>query len=477
MKLTDAADLMASKKLSTQVLERLDSRNSVYLNRRQLKDGAQNTYLVYVTQQADAVMDELSEADASSFPAVVESCIEDASVLSLNTAALMALRQSDWPMARKLAGEVVARDHHDLMAQRLIDAADENITMLETAASRWLRTRFCEAPFRQMETRVNGTVHFCCSAWQPSPIGRFDAGEGPNSYWNSDTAHEIRRSVNEGDFTHCSHWHCPAIAARRLPKALDQNRDVHVSRGPKRVILSHDRSCNISCPSCRTKRILLEHTKSSRLDDLFRTALLPLLDESEQIKVTGSGDPLGSRHFRNVLRDLCVEPSEARRIQLHTNGLLANEQNWDKLNLWGHVSSVWVSVDAAKSDTYAKLRRDGEFEQLLGCLKFLGQLRQSQAIDSFRLDFVVQSDNYDQMGDFVDLAQRVGASHVYFLRLRNWGHIDPQDFRKQDICDASHTDHSVFLDHLKDPRLKQAIVDLGSVGSVPNVSGETNYYE
>ena len=102
--------------------------------------------------------------------------------------ALIALWQREWAAAEALAGEVVARDHHDLFAQRVIDAAREQTSELRSAADRWLADRTCPAPFEQIETRTDGAVHFCCSGWQPVPIGNI--ADGSAEMWNSARARE-----------------------------------------------------------------------------------------------------------------------------------------------------------------------------------------------------------------------------------------------------------------------------------------------
>ena len=274
------------------------------------------------------------------------------------------------------------------------------------------------------------------------------------------------RSVQDGDFSHCSRWHCPSISARRLPKkndpevmALAETPDLK----PSRVILSHDRSCNISCPSCRSDLIALSNAKSQKLNALFEGKLLPLVTDAQKIKVTGSGDPFGSRHFRYLLKRLTDTLPAEQRLQLHTNGLLANERAWNDLNLWGHVTSVWVSIDAADPETYTVLRRGGDMDALLPNLRFLGRLRKAGEINSFRLDFVVQQSNYCELGDFVDLAKSCGADGAYFLRLRNWGHMSVEAFRKIDVFAPDHPEHSDLLDRLADPRLGFDGIELGSI--------------
>lgn len=460
----------------------IDAGERTYLRRRALLDGPEATGSAFVTLVAHDLADRTAACGAG-FELWALANLGRLKRITLNACALLALQGGRWSAAEHFAREVTARDHHDLMAQRLVDAALEQTPDLQTAIDRWLADRTCTAPFRQIETRTNRAVHFCCSAWQPVPIGAIrevDETGGAETFWTSAAAQEIRRSVTEGDFSYCSRWHCPAIANRRLPRnpqrsgpgehrpisAVPARPVPDAGRGPKRIILSHDRSCNILCPSCRTKLILANQDSSRELDKLFRLSLLPLLHEAEDIKVTGSGDPFGSRHFRQVLLMLCSQGPPRRRIQLHTNGLLANEKAWDDLRLWNNISSVWVSIDASTAETYAVLRRGGEFSQLLRNLRFLGALRRANAIDQLRLDFVVQQRNYDEIGDFVDLADRVDADGVYFLRLRNWGHFTADDFRKLDVCDPEHPEHSRLLMRMEDPRLARPGVDLGSLASL-----------
>lgn len=442
----------------------LSQHEAQYLRRRRLADGPDANALDFVEELKNGVMQTHSSDVQSDFISWTLECRTDQKMVVLLTAAWLGLELNDWDATEILGREVVGRDHHDLLAQRLIDAALEHSPGLETETDRWLKTRMCNAPFREIETRTNGQVHFCCSAWQPVPIGRLETSD-KDGFWNSERAREIRRSVQDGDYTHCSRWHCPSIAGRRLQqrKADAPRRDERMEQGPERVILSHDRSCNISCPSCRTKLINLPHKESDKLNETFEKHVLPMVKNAKAIKVTGSGDPFGSRHFRHLLGRLTAMDAKGRRIQLHTNGLLANKRAWDDLNLWDNVSSVWVSIDAAHADTYSVLRRGGNFDTLVDNLKFIGSLNADGAIDTLRLDFVVQQANYLEMQDFVDLAKDVGADGVYFLRLRNWGHVEPDEFRKQDVCSPDHPEHAKLLEVLRDDRFVSKSVELGSM--------------
>ena len=193
--------------------DHLNAETRPYLRVRALID-AEDDPEAFVAALRDRLARAL-RADAAGFLAWAQAKKSELGIATLNTAAWLALERGLWEPAATLAREVVARDHHDLLAQRLTDAAEAQSTTLELEVDHWLATRTCRAPWRQIETRANGMVHFCCSAWQPVAIGALDKGQ--SAFWNSDRARAIRASVREGRFAHCSRWHCPEIADRRLP--------------------------------------------------------------------------------------------------------------------------------------------------------------------------------------------------------------------------------------------------------------------
>lgn len=378
--------------------------------------------------------------------------------LSCVVASLVALRLGAFERAGELAERAMASDQHDLFAQRLYLAAGERSVDLELGVDRWLARRTCANPFREIETRVGGDVHTCCSAWMPVPIGNINDAE---PFWTSPRAAEVRRSVHDGDFSHCSRISCPHIADRTLPPRPAEAPETPPA--PRRVILSHDRSCNLSCPSCRTETIIEAVPVTEAFDRIYDETLAPLCRAADEVKITGSGDPFGARHFRHVLKSLAADPARRGRILLHTNGVLADARAWDELGLDGAVKGALVSLDAAEPETYAELRRGGDFARLLDNLAFLGALVRSGRMETLRLDFTVQARNFREMPAFVDLARRVGASGVYFLLLRNWGTYSEEAYRSAHIGAPSHPDYDEFLDVLRDPRLAPPYVWLGTL--------------
>jgi hypothetical protein len=390
-------------------------------------------------------------------------------------AARHALRAGWSDRAAIHARKAVALDQSDLYAQRLVmlSAPDRGRALAEIEA--WLADRFCPRPFEVLETRPNGDANTCCDAWMPAAIGNINSASA-DDLWNSSRAQQIRQSVLDGNFRYCSRMFCPKIAGRRLPRRTDVQdpRDAAIVRerrtilpyGPARVILSHDRSCNLSCPSCRRHLIVADKAKQDELNDLAEKVVLPLLRDARLIKITGSGDPFGSNHFRHVLKRLNRREYPNLLLEIQTNGQLLDRRAWSDLELEGLVESVWVSIDAARPATYEHLRRGGSFDRLMRNLAFVAGLRREGRIRSFQLDAVVQAANLDELPEIVDLGLRLGADRVSFQRIRNWGTFTAADFADHDVSSSRHPRFADLCAVLRDPRLAGPYVDLGNLASL-----------
>lgn len=354
----------------------------------------------------------------------------------------------------------------------------------------WLSQRFCSNPFEWIETQPNQDIHFCPAAWQPAAIGSLS--DDPETAWNSPKAQEIRRSILAGDFSHCCHLECPRITGRDLPAreeilseidpspAVAYYREIiktgrtRLDKPPACASLGHDLSSNTACPSRVTKPVQLNKYDADRLDWIFNEPYARFLSKADRITIGREGEPFASRHFLNFLKNFCRVAEPRKALDLHTNGLLLTEAVWNRLDLWGHVGSVHVSVDAATPETYNELRPGRQLVQLLPNLSFLGHLRRLNAIDTFQMKFVVRQENYTEMPDFVRLARRVGATGVLFQRLHDQQVREEGECPAVDVADPRHFDHEALQLILEDPVLNAQDVELADLELAPrhrDVSG------
>jgi len=165
---------------------------------------------------------------------------------------------------------------------------------------------FCANPFSQLDIYEDGKAYTCCSSWLPKSIGNVkDTSIG--DLWNSEVSQAIRKSILDGTFKYCDSKVCPAIQSKSLPKLEDARKDsaftaiidekkTALAELPTFINLCNDVSCNLYCPSCRTKRIL--HTKGKELEkrqhlqDIIESQLFSQpTDRHFRLNITGSGDP------------------------------------------------------------------------------------------------------------------------------------------------------------------------------------------
>lgn len=342
-----------------------------------------------------------------------------------------------------------------------------------------LKDRFCPKPFDHFELHESGSVFLCCPTWLRQRAGNLYE-RSAETIWNSSEAQKIRASILDGSFSNCNHGLCPLIQAGTLPTRTEASRDPRlrdIITGNKTVVkgiphfinFSNDKSCNLSCPSCRTQRIQFNDgpgydarkTLQDKLTDAFLTRPT---DQPFTLSITGSGDPFASRVFREFLFALDGRRFPNMRINLQTNGIMFTEKTWRRLRgIHGRIEGVLVSFDAATASTYAITRRGGDWDQLLENTAFLGRLRRESQIGRLILYFVVQHANFREMPGMVALAKQLGADWVNFSKATWWGSWTLTEMRRQRVWEPDHPDHAEFARMIEDPVFDDPIVLLGNL--------------
>jgi MoaA/NifB/PqqE/SkfB family radical SAM enzyme len=342
-----------------------------------------------------------------------------------------------------------------------------------------LAGKFCGRPFDSFELQENGSVHLCCPAWLRLRAGNLHASSGAD-IWNSPMAQDIRRGILDGSFRHCNHDLCPEIQAGTLPsraeaakhpryRAIIAENKTRLDGIPAFFNLAHDKSCNLSCPSCRTQRIQFNdgagYEARKRLQDrLVESFFSAPTEQPFIVSVTGSGDPFASRIFRDFLFELDKTNFPHMRVNLQTNGVLFTPKTWANLSkIHGAIGSVLVSFDAATEATYAITRRGGDWRQLLENMEFLAARRRDGGIGELVLYFVVQKANFREMPDFVRLGKRFAADRVHFSRAVNWGTWSTAEHEDQSVWNPHHPLYAEFARVAADPILDDPVVFLGNV--------------
>ncbi len=354
-----------------------------------------------------------------------------------------------------------------------------------------LTGRFCSRPFEKLEIHANGNMYSCCPGWIDLPLGNVSK-VGVRELWNAEASQEFRRSILDGSYKYCRQKICPDIQSGSLPTIEEAQKtpkyakiiaeqSVVLDEDPSIIDFSHDRSCNLACPSCRVDKILLTEggeyeEKKSFHDQLVDEYFSAPSNRKFEIKVTGSGDPFASKIYREFLMDLDGADYPNLTVNLQTNGVMFTEKNWKKIHrIHDNLGYILVSCDASTAETYDPIRKGGDWDLLMKNLEHLGKQRVAGKFQHLRMDFVVQAENFHEMADYVDLSKKIGADVTYFMIVRNWGTWTKGEFETKTIWKKTHPKFEEFMTMLRDPRLGDPIVDLGNLTHYRKLAIEQTY--
>lgn len=324
--------------------------------------------------------------------------------------------------------------------------------------SKRLKGLYCLAPFETAMINEWGKVYICgCDAWLPTPVGNIN-DEPIDVILNNALSNQIRSSILDHSYTFCNENTCKIIQNNELltrsqlgEKEADiddwQKKHKTSSFGIRRIFFAGDRTCNLSCPSCRTQVIKYhqhggrdQESKRDQLVDRFVKNLFSAPNHRlEEIVLSTSGELFASEVLLRVLDKANLEHFPRCKLHIQTNGLLLKDR-WHRLGKWkDRVSTVNLTADGSTKDVYEKLRRGGRYERLLENLQWFKEKKTKDNIN-FIMKMVVQRDNIHQVEEFYEFGKRNGADEVHYCRITDWAVMSSETFASVDILSDRHPD-------------------------------------
>jgi len=314
-----------------------------------------------------------------------------------------------------------------------------------------LKQFICTTPFTYLEIHKHG-VFSCCPSWLPNKVGTI---ENIESIWNSDKLKEVQETILDGSYKFCSKTECPYLAelltnGKKHIVFTEKNKfnQNQFKEGPTNINFAFDRSCNLSCPTCRNFAIMADGTELEFIDDTINKITDVYGKNMTMLYLSGSADPFASKSIRNLLLNFDRSKfPKVSHIHLHTNGLLLTDKIWNDLShIHDLIKTIEISVDAATKETYEKVRRGGKWETIIERLKFISTLK----LNDKRVSFVVQDTNYKEIGDFYNLISGIfnNKVDVYFNKITNWGTYSSAEFAIKQIWNENHPEFNNFLEEL-----------------------------
>jgi hypothetical protein len=315
-----------------------------------------------------------------------------------------------------------------------------------------LKKYVCRTPFVYMEAHKNG-VFSCCPSWLPKKISTLEDIENA---WSGEELKKIQDSILDGSYAYCSKTECPYLSSLITTKVSPQDfvlkehfKKEDYVKGPTNINFAFDRSCNLSCPSCRVGSIMADGKEIEFIDSQIDKICKKYGSNLTMFYLSGSADPFASKSIRKFL--LTFDKSKfpkLKAIHLHTNGILLNEKMWNSLeHIHDFIKTIEISVDAATEETYKIARRGGDWKTLIDNLHFIANCN---SIKKVRTSFVVQDINYTEMDPFYNLMNGILGKkcEVYYNKITNWGTYTDGEFFIKQIWNESHPEFNNFLNEL-----------------------------
>lgn len=322
--------------------------------------------------------------------------------------------------------------------------------------------KICLMPF----VRLNLTRFYlypCCDTWIHNHIKFQSSGIYKDTYWDSMQMNLFRESILNGSYKYCldtcpfkvefnneqnhliKSFECIKNDTPLIANAIQSFIDTGYKKyelNPVEIGLSYDPTCNLQCPSCRSKQLSMNvnycNLHESRSKIYFKDA--------EVVYIAGDGDPFASSYYFGLLKnDIREKFPNAKSIYIQTNGILFNESNWNKIHEFNRsiISQVSISIDACENSVY-KLVRGNHFNTLISNLEFIKQLKNDTNITTLITSFTINSLNYSNVIPFIEFAKKYSFNKIEYWSIKNW----IRNFRYNELA-IHQPSHPLYNEYIK----------------------------
>lgn len=338
----------------------------------------------------------------------------------------------------------------------------------------------CDTMLNHLEVAIGGKTVCCCSTFLDEEMGSV-LEKGVSGVWSSAMHRILCLSTQNRTYSFCKRDMCPYFI-NKAPRSLTEKEDWKYKKmesKPKVIAIGYDKSCNLRCETCRKELHIAGEQEAAiayAVGELVRKELLPNCDF---FILAGNGEVFASKAYAEAYES--EESAKIPYIRILSNGTLFNFKNWERFK-HGKTGKIMVtfSIDAARKETYETIRLGGNFDVVRKNMEFAAELRRKGELSYFRMNFVVQKKNYQEMPEFVKWGEELGADEVFFTKILNWGTFTEEEFREISMmCENGITPKPELEKVLQDPIMKHRIVDLGTIRySHEAVEGNAfhNYY-
>lgn len=304
---------------------------------------------------------------------------------------------------------------------------------------------FCTQPFNRIEIYEDGKVFNCC----PPFINYYSIGNiyetSFDEIWNGEQVKNLRRKILNGDFSLCT----DSCNMKMKNEVTFADFSEIVEKYPEEISISSDNICNVKCKICRDTQYGIKHDEENLKEEIEKL-WLPVFKDAKLLRFGCSGEPFASRKETMIMK-MAAEKYPDLRFHFHTNGILGNAERLKELNVYEKTDIITLSLHSASRRTYNKIVLGGNWDKVIENIKLYSKMKQENLIKQFRMIFVVFSENYKDMEEFVKLAKKYNAvAEFWALRYVENTKIG-QNFEEYSLLNKNHKHHKDLVKILKKP--------------------------
>ncbi|MCI8466528.1 MAG: hypothetical protein HFI63_11870 [Lachnospiraceae bacterium] len=336
----------------------------------------------------------------------------------------------------------------------------------------------CNTMLNHLEILPEGDTRYCCTTFVQEGSDNI-LKKDQEGLWKSNIHKIMCLSTENKTFSFCDKSMCPLFLSKNKKVALYKEEPYKkMTHFPEVLALGYDPSCNLSCSTCRKKLHVAKGEELEHVERITKEIQKNYLSVCNFLILAGNGEVFFSPAYRKIYESETCDP---KYIRLLSNGLLFTPQNWERFRKGKNGKiMLTVSVDAATKRTYEHIRRNGNFDILQKNMEFAAELHRDGELHYFRMNFVVQKENYKEMVPFVEWGNRLGVDEVFFTKILNWGTYTDEEFAQISMMESDGITPKVELKEiLVHPIMKSEIVDLGTIQyshKIDTVGIVENYY-
>ena len=300
------------------------------------------------------------------------------------------------------------KNHYNINSPQNIDAYNKSRIL-------GARAKICYAPFSNLYFGTTGAVTACCFNRE------YELGKYPensiNDIWYGEKADELRRHIDEGDFSLGCQRCALAIESKNYMAVNSATYDYFTSSGkyPTRMDFELSNTCNLECVMCNgycSSSIRKNREKKAPLpypyDDAFVAQLEEYIPHLQYAKFLGGEPFLIDIYYQLWERIAALSPDCLMYVQ--TNATVLNEKV--KKVLANGRFNIGVSIDSLEKEKLEAIRINSKFERVMENIQYFANYCKERGTE-FSICYSPMRNTVAELLQFIEYANSLNAN-AYF---------------------------------------------------------------